>query len=65
MHMRSFITSSYSKNGADTECVAVAADPLGAIAVRDSKRSGGPTLLVTDRAWRGFVAGVAGRAEGA
>ncbi|MFV2118655.1 DUF397 domain-containing protein [Streptomyces sp. Act-28] len=47
--------SSYSSSGNDADCVEVAAAP-GTVHVRDSKNAGGPRLVVTARAWAGFVA---------
>ena len=45
--------SSYSTNDGP-DCVEVAAAP-GAVRVRDSKEPTGPHLVVTTRAWDGFV----------
>jgi hypothetical protein len=46
--------SSYS--GGAQDCVEVASDLPGAIAVRDSKDRGGPVLMFGSRAWHAFVA---------
>ena len=52
--------SSYSGNGGD--CVEVAANIPGTVAVRDSKDQGGPKLRFGDGAWRQFIEAVkAGR----
>jgi hypothetical protein len=49
--------SSYSGgNGGD--CVEVAHNVPGVVAVRDSKDQGGPRLAVSDRAWAEFVQGI-------
>ncbi|QPP08261.1 DUF397 domain-containing protein [Streptomyces bathyalis] len=50
-----WIKSSYSANGA---CVEVKSPTRSAVAVRDSKVPGGPSLNFPPRAWTGFVAGV-------
>jgi hypothetical protein len=49
--------SSYSSNGGG-ECVEVARNLPGAVAVRDSKHPRGPVLAVTPAEWRDFIAGV-------
>ena len=43
-------------NGGD--CVEVAVNLSGVVAVRDTKDRGGATLVFTDAEWRAFVAGV-------
>ena len=43
-------------NGGD--CVEVARNLLGIVAVRDSKDPGGPKLVFTPDEWRAFAAGV-------
>jgi hypothetical protein len=43
-------------NGGD--CVEVARNLPGAVAVRDSKAPGGPKLVFTPDEWRAFTAGV-------
>ena len=49
--------SSYSGgNGGD--CVEVASNRPGVVAVRDSKDRGGVQLAVTERAWSEFVRGI-------
>lgn len=49
--------SSYSgSNGG--QCVEVARNLPGVVAVRDSKDPGGPSLLVTTAEWRAFLDGV-------
>ncbi|MEU8378410.1 DUF397 domain-containing protein [Streptosporangium sp. NPDC048865] len=49
-------SSRSSDNGG--QCVEVAADLPGVVAVRDSKDPDGPMLLFTPVAWRTFVGGV-------
>ncbi len=46
--------SSYSGSGND--CVEVATDIPGVVAVRDSKDPGGPVLVFSRTAWRTFLA---------
>jgi hypothetical protein len=48
--------SSYSN--AQANCVEVATNLPGVVAVRDSKRPGGPMLVVSAAEWRYFLAGV-------
>jgi len=48
--------SSYS--GQDGNCVEVAHNLLGLVAVRDSKEPDGPKLVVSREAWRAFIRGV-------
>jgi hypothetical protein len=50
--------SSYSSQ--DGNCVEVARDLPGLVAVRDSKEPGGAKLVVSPEAWRVFVRGVRG-----
>jgi hypothetical protein len=50
-----WIKSSYSANGA---CVEVKSPTPNAVAVRDSKVPGGPSLRFPPGTWTGFVAGV-------
>ncbi|WP_326737344.1 DUF397 domain-containing protein [Streptomyces sp. NBC_01022] len=51
-----FTKSSYSEpNG---ECVEVARNIPGTVAVRDSKRAAGPVLLLAPAAWDAFQAGL-------
>jgi len=40
------------------QCVEVAANLPGAVAVRDSKDPSGPNLLFTPGEWRAFVGGI-------
>ncbi|MFI5829594.1 DUF397 domain-containing protein [Streptomyces sp. NPDC051578] len=47
--------SSYS-NGTGGDCVEVADGLAGLVPVRDSKRPGGPAIVVTAAAWTPFVA---------
>ena len=46
-------TSSFSNNGG--ACVEVADNLSGIVAVRDSKDSNGPVLLLTPIQWREFI----------
>ena len=48
--------SSYSSQ--DGNCVEVAQNLPGAVAVRDSKDPEGPTLLIPAAGWRAFVRGL-------
>lgn len=48
--------SSYSNGQAN--CVAVATNLPGIVAVRDSKDPGGPTLIFSSAEWQAFVGGV-------
>lgn len=51
-----FVKSSYSDDQANSECVEVATNVLGTVAVRDSKQTAGPVIRVTDTAWAAFAA---------
>ncbi|MEU9142548.1 DUF397 domain-containing protein [Streptomyces sp. NPDC048349] len=55
-----FVKSSYSDDQANSECVEVAANVVGTVAVRDSKQGGGPVIRFADAAWADFAAGVLG-----
>jgi hypothetical protein len=48
--------SSYSANGAN--CVEIASNLPGAVAVRDSKDRDGETLVTSEHAWSAFIAGI-------
>ncbi len=48
--------SSYS--GTHGNCVEVARNLPGIVAVRDSKDPDGPTLIVSPAEWRAFIAGL-------
>jgi hypothetical protein len=50
-----FVKSSYSDDKADSECVEVATNVTGTVALRDSKQAGGPVIQVTDTAWAAFA----------
>jgi hypothetical protein len=50
--------SSYSTNNGN--CVEVARDLPGAVAVRDSKDTSGPILVFPADTWRAFVSGLRG-----
>ncbi|NJP28301.1 DUF397 domain-containing protein [Microbispora hainanensis] len=43
------------------QCVEVATNLPGTVAVRDSKDPGGPKLLFTPTEWQAFIAGVKAR----
>lgn len=47
--------SSYSSNGGN--CVEVARNVPGVVAVRDSKDPDGPALVFTAQEWRAFISG--------
>lgn len=48
-----------SRSGANGDnCVDVATNVAGVVAVRDSKDPGGAVLVVSAAEWRGFVAGL-------
>ena len=49
--------SSYSGNGG-ADCVEVASNLPGIVAVRDSKNVPGPELAVTNQAWSAFLQGI-------
>ncbi|MFJ2174148.1 DUF397 domain-containing protein [Streptomyces sp. NPDC087851] len=51
-----FKKSSYSVG--QTDCVEVARNIPGTVAVRDSKNQAGPVLLLTPAAWSAFAATV-------
>ncbi|MGW0393144.1 DUF397 domain-containing protein [Streptomyces sp. NPDC003042] len=55
-----FVKSSYSSVTNDTDCVEVATNVAGTVAVRDSKHTDGPVIRVTATAWAAF-AGSGGR----
>jgi len=48
--------SSYSSQ--DGNCVEVARNLPGLVAIRDSKSAAGATLVVSPKAWRAFLRGV-------
>ncbi|MEU9715290.1 DUF397 domain-containing protein [Streptomyces sp. NPDC047976] len=50
-----FVKSSYSDDQANSECVEVATNVPGTVAVRDSKRTDGPVIRVTPTAWAAFA----------
>jgi hypothetical protein len=49
-----FVKSSYSSGNG--ECVEVARNVPGAVAVRDSKQADGPVIAVAPTAWGAFTA---------
>ncbi|RST08310.1 DUF397 domain-containing protein [Streptomyces sp. WAC07149] len=50
-----FVKSSYSDDQANSECVEVATNVPGTVAVRDSKQTDGPVIQVTPTAWTAFA----------
>ena len=52
-------TSSYS--GQDGNCVEIATNLPGTVAIRDSKNPDGPTLMISVAEWRAFISGVRDR----
>ncbi|MCD7440636.1 DUF397 domain-containing protein [Streptomyces lincolnensis] len=50
-----FVKSSYSGGDAGQECVEVASNIPGTIAVRDSKNPDGPILRLATETWVGFA----------
>ncbi|MFJ8504637.1 DUF397 domain-containing protein [Streptomyces avermitilis] len=53
MHEFDFVKSTYSNAGG--ECVEVARNLPGTVAVRDSKDPGGPLLRLSSTAWAEFA----------
>ncbi|MER8068950.1 DUF397 domain-containing protein [Streptomyces sp. NPDC094034] len=53
-----FKKSSYSSGDPHGECVEVALNLPGTVAVRDSKDPAGPVLLLAPAAWEAFRAGL-------
>ncbi|MFD9574501.1 DUF397 domain-containing protein [Streptomyces sp. NPDC059982] len=51
-----FVKSSYSGNTTDSDCVEVATNVPGTVALRDSKRPDGPVVQVSGTTWEAFVA---------
>jgi hypothetical protein len=47
-----------SRSGANGNCVEVAANLPGVVAVRDTKNRDGGTLIFTDAEWAAFIGGV-------
>lgn len=56
MKLFCFVKSSYSASGPD--CVEVARNIPGTVAVRDSKNLAGPVVTVSPGAWCAFVGAV-------
>ncbi|WP_427921371.1 DUF397 domain-containing protein [Streptomyces sp. cg40] len=50
-----FVKSSYSGGDAGQQCVEVARNVPGTVAVRDSKDVDGPILRLTSTAWAAFA----------
>lgn len=55
MNQFEFVKSSYSDDKADSECVEVAMNVAGTVAVRDSKQADGPVVRVGAAAWAAFI----------
>lgn len=53
-----FVRSSYSGGDAGQQCVEIARNVPGTVAVRDSKDSGGPILRFAAFAWGAFQVGM-------
>ncbi|MFJ5547201.1 DUF397 domain-containing protein [Streptomyces sp. NPDC093225] len=54
-----FVKSSYSNGGnLNNDCVEVARNIPGVVALRDSKATGGPVVRVGPSAWTAFVSSV-------
>lgn len=51
-----FKKSSYSEGQVNSDCVEVATNVVGTVAVRDSKQGDGPVIRVTGAAWAAFAA---------
>ncbi|MFF5110665.1 DUF397 domain-containing protein [Streptosporangium sp. NPDC000509] len=47
-----------SRSGGNGQCVEVAGNLVGIVAVRDSKNPNGPALIFSPGDWRGFVNGI-------
>ena len=60
-----FLKSSFSGGGSGQECVEVALNRKGTVAIRDSKDPEGPVLLFTPAAWSAFSAELAAGGLGA
>ncbi|MGW2474864.1 DUF397 domain-containing protein [Streptomyces sp. NPDC001665] len=58
-----FVKSSYSSGNG--ECVEVARNVPGLIAIRDSKREAGPVLVLTPGAWNAFKSELGASPSGA
>ncbi|MER6827131.1 DUF397 domain-containing protein [Streptosporangium sp. NPDC000563] len=59
MDLRSAVWRKSSRSGPNGgQCVEVATNLSGAVAVRDSKDPNGPHLLFTSTGWRSFVHGI-------
>ncbi|MEU6867257.1 DUF397 domain-containing protein [Streptomyces sp. NPDC046876] len=50
-----FVKSSFSSTTNNTDCVEVATNVAGTVAVRDSKWDGGPVVELSDAAWAVFL----------
>lgn len=61
MNQLIFRKSSYSSDDVDSDCVEVATNLVGTVAVRDSKWGGGPVVELSDAAWAAFLGAAAGR----
>ncbi|MFE2876753.1 DUF397 domain-containing protein [Streptomyces roseus] len=50
-----FVKSSYSEGQVNSDCVEVATNVAGTVAVRDSKLGDGPAIELTDTVWAAFA----------
>ncbi|MFF3214788.1 DUF397 domain-containing protein [Streptomyces sp. NPDC002886] len=51
-----FKKSSYSEGQVNSDCVEVATNVVGTVAVRDSKDADGPVIRLAPAAWAAFAA---------
>ncbi len=56
--LRAAVWRKSSRSGTEGNCVQVAHNLSGVVAVRDSKDPDGPVLVFSVEAWRAFVAGL-------
>lgn len=59
MSLRKAAWKKSSRSGGQGDCVEVATNLPGIVAVRDSKDKHGPALVVTGKDWKNFLAGLA------
>ncbi|MCX4725153.1 DUF397 domain-containing protein [Streptomyces sp. NBC_01306] len=55
-----FVKSTYTGGNSGQECVEVALNVPGTVAVRDSKDTAGPVVQLSPAAWTAFRAGLTG-----
>ncbi|MCX5405889.1 DUF397 domain-containing protein [Streptomyces sp. NBC_00335] len=55
MKQFNFVKSSYSDITNDSDCVEVATNIAGTVAVRDSKQTDGPVIEMSGAAWTAFA----------